>query len=97
MLSSIGVVIAILKIKDRGLLKLWREYPIVTVVMLLLSSVDSSLMFLTITNLMNLECFKAKFNDERMEKIFKFTLGVSIITKLLNISYSSIQLLYTSK
>ena len=63
MLSSIGVVIAMLKIKDRGLLKLWKEYPIVTVVILLLSSVDSSLMFLTITNLMNLECFKAKFND----------------------------------
>jgi hypothetical protein len=45
------------------LLKLWKEYPIVTVAILLLSSMDSSLMFLTITNLMNLECFKAKFND----------------------------------
>jgi hypothetical protein len=96
-MSSVGVVIAILKIKDRGLVKLWREYPIVTMGLLMLSSVDSSLMFLTITNLMNMECFKAKFNDERMEKVFKFTLGVSIITKLLNISYSSIQLFYTSK
>jgi hypothetical protein len=59
---------------------------------MMLSLVDSNIFFILISGLMNLSCFSAKFMTLGMNKLFKMVLIVSLLIKLIDISYSALQL-----
>ncbi len=93
MLSSVGVVIMIVKVKDPELLKIWLRNPITFLSIMILSLVDSNLLFITSSQMLNISCFQAKMSSI-MIKIFSFGLVASLFCKLLNLVYSAMQLLY---
>jgi hypothetical protein len=61
---------------------------------MILALIDSNLLLLTISQLMNYDCFTIKYTSELIEKMFKFSLSVSMVTKFLNVAYSFLQLRY---
>lgn len=63
-------------------------------VIFILSLADSNILFLTLSQMMNINCFKVKYSSESMGKVLKFSLATSIITKLLDIVYSGFQINY---
>lgn len=93
-LSSLGCFIALLKIRDPGLVKEFHAYPITMSIIFILSLADSNILFLTLSQMMNFNCFKVKYFSESMSKVLKFSLATSIMTKLLDIVYSGFQLNY---
>lgn len=93
-MASLGCFTAILKIKDAALAKTFKNYPFTIATLVALSVLDSNLLILTVSQFMGYDCFNIKYSSDSMEKVFKFSLSVSIITKCLNIAYSGLQLNY---
>jgi len=64
---------------------------------MVLSAVDSNLVFITASQIMDVACFQAKLTSDSMTKVFIFGLVSTIVCKGLNTIYSAMQLLfYTS-
>lgn len=62
-LSSLGSILAILKIRDKELVKIWLSNPITFVIIMVLSAVDSNMVFLTASQIMDVACFQAKLTS----------------------------------
>jgi hypothetical protein len=59
---------------------------------MMLSLLDSNILFLTISHILSLDCFKIKYTSLSMITVLKCSLAISVITKIVNIVYSGIQL-----
>jgi hypothetical protein len=96
-LTSIGALVAVVKIRDPELVGLWTEHPLSCMVIGLLSLVDANFVLITTSQMLGLGIFQAKLAGESMLKVMKFTLCSSLMVKVLTITYSAMQLLYYSK
>lgn len=94
LLSSVGSVIAAVKIRDPELIKVWQNYPISFVVIMVVSLVDSNFIFLTTTGIFNLELFQANLSSAHMMAVLKFSLVSSLLVKSLSLVYSAMQLMF---
>jgi hypothetical protein len=63
-IASLASFIAILKIRDPSLVKMFKIYPISISTIMVLSLMDSNLLLLTVSQLMGMECFKIKYTSE---------------------------------
>lgn len=91
-LTSIICVIAILKIQDPSLLSAWKKHPIIVFSIVTLTLADPSIFFILNSQLMHLDIFSTKFQSLSMNKLFKGVLISSLLVKLIDVSYSSLQL-----
>lgn len=91
---SLVTVFGIVKISDPAVISVWKEYPIVFAALLLLSMVDPNIFLMTTSQILNFSCFKVKFESDSMQRLFKGMLISSLAIKLLNLSYSFLQINY---
>lgn len=94
LLSSVGSIIATVKIRDPELIKVWQNYPVSFVVIMGVSLVDSNFIFLTTTGIFNLELFQANLSSAHMMAVLKFSLVSSLLVKSLSLVYSAMQLMF---
>ncbi len=71
--------------------------PITFVVIMVVSAVDSNMLFITTSNILDISCFQAKLTSESMNKVFIFGLVTNLVSKGLNSIYSAMQLLFYNK
>ena len=58
--SSVGALIAVIKIRDPELVGLWNEHPLSCMVIALLSVVDANFLFITTSQMLGIGIFQAK-------------------------------------
>lgn len=68
--------------------------PITFVVIMVISAIDSNMLFITTSQIMNIACFQAKLTSDSMTKVLIFGIVTSLVSKGLNSVYSGMQLLF---
>jgi hypothetical protein len=92
--SSLGSLVAVARIRDPELVKVWTEHPLSFIAILVFCLVDSNFMFVLTSQMLGLEIFKAKLNGGSMMQVLKVGLASSLLVKILTMVYSAMQLTY---
>ena len=71
--------------------------PITFVAIMVISAVDSNMLFITTSHILGIPCFQAKLTSDSMTKVLIFGLVTSLLSKGLNSVYSAMQLLFYNK
>jgi hypothetical protein len=79
------------------MVKIWISNPITFVVLMVISAIDSNLLFITTSQILDISCFQAKLSSDSMTKVFIFGIITSLVCKGLNSVYSAMQLLFYNK